>query len=515
MRLAMAGLDYTTADMEIREAFSPGVPEQLRLLQGMIGEDVAGCVLIATCNRTELYVSYLGDVAPDCVDMLCRGLGRDTKRYRRHFAARYERQAVEHLMRVAAGMLSSVPGDDQIISQVRAAAETARDAETADPLLEALFRAAVTAGKKVKARVSFARDGSSVARSAVEETERRLGVLSGKRALVIGNGTIGILAASALIEKGCSVSMTLRDPRRRVDFPVGCLAVDYADRHGALAGCDVVVSATSSPGYTLLARDIEGIASLPGLFVDLAVPRDIEPAVGEMPNLTLLNVDDLRGDGAGSPDRRLAEADDIVLDEAERFELWCRNRRRYARAASGAPDFPIFINLHGVPVLIAGGGRVAARRAGKLLGSGARVHIVSPEVCAETAKLIERGEVRWTPEPYHSRHMDGVTLVIAATDQREVNALVGDDARKRGILVSVADKRQECTFYFPAIVRSDFLTAGLVSNNGDHGMVKQAAARLREEMEAIDADYQSGEPGERSGCCSGAAGHGRDTAVSS
>lgn len=517
MRLVMAGLDYTTADMEVRDGFSPDAAVQRALVRAMPGGDVSGCALVVTCNRTELYISHRGDVPPDGAALLCDALGKDAGRHRRHFVERHERQASEHLMRVAAGLLSSVPGDGQIITQVRTAIETARQADAADPLLEALFRAAVSAGKKIRTRVGFSRRNPSVARQAVEAAERELGGLAGKQALVIGNGTLGRLAAAELAGKGCRVIMTLRDPRRRESLPTGCAVIDFADRHRALSECDIVFSATASPRFTVALPDIDRDKPLPPLFLDLAVPRDIEPAVDLIPGVKLLNVDDLRQDGEDgeAARRRLAEADAIIGEEAEKFDLWRRNRRRRVRTGSGSPDFPVFINLHGVSVLIAGGGKVAARRAEKLLAFGALVHVVSPEIAPALAALIDRNGLRWTREPYHPRHLDGVTLAIAATDRREVNAAVGRDARERGILVSVADERRECTFYFPAIVKSDLLTAGLISNNGDHRMVRRAAAEIGEEMEAIDADYQGGESRKPPGNRPGRRRHGCDTARSS
>lgn len=509
MRLVMAGLDYTTAGVAIRDAFAPDAARQRTLLRSLLGGDITGCALIATCNRTELYISHRSDVPPDGMELLCRALGKDPKAYRKHFAERGERQAVEHLMRVAAGMRSSLPADDQILTQVRQAIETARECETADPLLEALFRSAVAAGKQVKSDARLSRNNGSIAHCTITALEQQLGTLSGKQALVIGNGTIGHLVAAGLLAKGCAVSITLRDPRRKASLPPGCAPVDYQDRYAALTPCDLVVSATSSPHPTLTADQLAKAASLPRLFVDLAIPRDIEPAVGDLDNVTLLNVDDLRPDDAGAHEHEqwLAKADGIVQEEAGRFDLWRRNRLRHTRTGDGEPDFPLFVNLRGATVLIAGGGGVAARRAEKLLGFGARVHLVAPAIAPETEKLLGRDGLRWTQEEYRPAHMDGVTLAIAATDQREVNRQIGLDARERGVLVSVADRRRECTFYFPAIVRSDCFTVGLVSNNGDHAMVKRAATRLREEMEAIDANCQSGEPREPSGHSASQPGH--------
>lgn len=176
-----------------------------------------------------------------------------------------------------------------------------------------------------------------------------------------------------------------------------------------------------------------------------------------------------------------------------------------------APNFPVFINIRRARAFIAGGGKVAARRAETLLSFGAAVEAASPEACPELTRLSDREGFRWTRDVYRPEYLDGAVLAIAATDDREVNRQVGLDARARGILVSVADRREECTFYFPAVMRSDFLTAGLVSNNGDHRMVRSAAAKLLDAMETIDEDYQGGKPRKPVGDGAGAAGDGCDS----
>ena len=485
----MAGLDFQTASMEAREAFSLAGDRLVEVLRDIHGGEVAGCAIVSTCNRTELYLSHSGEPNPDGAELLCRAIGLDAEANRENFVVRQGRVALVHLMRVAGGMRSSVLGDDQIITQVRTGIETAREAGTADAMLEAVFRAAVTAGKKIKTRISFAREGGSVAAEAVRTVAGHFGDLSGRRALVIGNGVIGRLAAAGLREKGCEVSVTLRRYRHgRTEVPDGCVGVDYDERYAVMAECDIVVSATSSPHQTIVREEASRLARLPAVFVDLAIPRDIDPETGDLPGVTLWNVDSLKTNPGDEQAAQFAMADDIIADEAKRFEIWRQNRRHRTRRIGGAPsDFPVFINLHGATVMVAGGGKVAARRVDTLLGFGAEIRLVSPAAAPEMEKLLTRGGVEWLREDYDSEHLDGVTLAIAATDNREVNRRVGLDARERGILVSVADRRDECSFYFPAIIKAGVLTAGLVSGNGDHALVKRAAAKIRREMEYFES----------------------------
>ncbi len=492
MRLVMVGLDHTTAPLAAREAFSLDRERLLALLPALTGGEVKGAVVLSTCNRTELFLSHTGDVPPDGIRLLCHALGLAEEEHARHFVERAERQAADHLMRVASGMESSVMGDDQIITQVRDALETARLASTADPLLEALFRSAVTAGKKVKTDVRFAPDGASVADAAAAAAEEFLGTLTEKRALVLGNGVVGRLAAAGLRGRGCGVDVAYRAHRGVPDnLPEGCMAVPFEERYSLLSHFDVGGSATARPRHTIVAAELLD-GRLPTLWGDLAVPRDIDPAVAERPGVRLLNVDDLRRPAAAEVRREeWARAEDIIAAEARRFEAWRRSRRRFTEVRSGEPDFPVFVNLHGATVLMVGGGKVAARRTEKLLSFGARVLVVSPAMSPEMEKLAGRPGLEWRREVYRTEFLGGVTLVIAATDCREVNQRVGAEAKERGILVSVADRRQECSFYFPAIIKSDCLTAGLVSNHNDHKMVRLAADRLLREMELIDEDCHS------------------------
>ena len=183
----------------------------------------------------------------------------------------------------------------------------------------------------------------------------------------------------------------------------------------------------------------------------------------------------------------------LTLSSAPSIPAGAERRREFSAFASpyssfppsDVPDFPMFINLQGAKVLMVGGGRIAARRTKTLLEFGATLHVVAPNLAPEMIKLLDtQTKIRWIRESYQPRHLEGAVLAIAATNQREVNRRIGQDARSRGIWVSVADQRQECTFYFPAIVRNDAFTAGLIANDGDHVSLRKTAARLRKAMQA-------------------------------
>lgn len=490
----MIGIDHRTASLEQREPFSLAPVRQREVVAGILTHNaIDGAVILSTCNRTELYLAHSRESRPDALRLLCRLLGCEAEAVRPLFRERRERAAAAHLLRVAAGLVSSVPGDDQIAAQIREALENSRQIGGADPLLETLFRAAVAAGKRIKTSVSFVRYGGSAAGEAVLALERELGGLAGKRALVIGNGVVGRLAAAGLRDKGAEVAVTRRTCRHGgPDVPAGCESVDYDQRYRIMDGRNIVVSATTSPHSTVAAAALGELSAVPPFFVDLAIPRDIDPEVTTVPGVTLWNIDKFtRPTDIDANRRQEVAAEAIIEEECRRFTTWRHNRRVLARAREQAPRFPLFIDLNGAEALVVGAGAVAARRAGMLVRFGARVRIVAPVAASETHELIERENIRWERREYNAADLEGVTLAVAATDQREVNRRIGKDARKRRIPVSVADRREECTFYFPALAQAGNLMAGLVSDNGDHQLVAEAAKAIRETLRRFSNEDQN------------------------
>ena len=329
MNLIMTGIDFVHAPMAQRERVS-FVRGQVQALLPQIAEmpGVSGCVLLATCNRTELYVHGEENVSLDPLVMLARAACFDAAAFRGLSVTRSGEACVQHLMAVAAGLESQIFGDDQILTQVRDAAALARDAQAIDSVLDTLFRRAVTAGKRVRTEVRLTGVPASAAAAGVRRAQDFFGGLQGRRAVVIGNGEMGRLAATALRAQGCAVTVTLRSYHHgETIVPAGCDTFPYDRRCEVLEGADLAVSATTSPHFTLTAQQISDLRQPPRLLLDLAMPRDIEQAAGEDARVTLYNLDDL-GDLDDSRNDAAKQAAARILDEEQaEFYRWHSYRK--------------------------------------------------------------------------------------------------------------------------------------------------------------------------------------------
>ncbi len=322
LRFFMAGIDFTLASFEQREkvAFVRSQVESM-LPEIKRAEGVSGCVLLATCNRTELYLYSTGtDLDP--LAILCEAADLEVKKYRQASIERVSGDVIRHIMRVASGLESQIFGDDQILSQVREARLIAREAGTSGPVLDTLFRRAVTAGKRVRTCTRLKGVPASAAERGVVRAEEFFGTLAGRRALVIGNGEMGRLAAASLRGRGAEVTVTLRSYRHGETLvPSGCTTGGYDRRYELLEGTDLVISATASPHFTITAEGVRGLTEPPSLFIDLAMPRDIEQGVAEDERLTVWNLDDLGDLGDANVEER-AVAGRIIGEEEKEFYEW-------------------------------------------------------------------------------------------------------------------------------------------------------------------------------------------------
>ncbi|HKT44430.1 MAG TPA: glutamyl-tRNA reductase [Gaiellaceae bacterium] len=299
MHLLLVGTSHHHAPVELRERVAFDRDES-----HAIAERLGAAVCLSTCNRTELYVEAEDpdDAERRAVEVLGE-LEPVLYRLRDHAAAL-------HLFRVAAGLDSLVPGEGEILGQVR----TAHDAGTPGPLLDRLFRHALHAGRKVRAQTAIGESPASVSSAAAALAEQVFGDLAGCRVVLLGAGKVSGQAARNLRTRGATVAFVANSKTER------------AELEAELARADVVVSSTSAPGYVLDAETVE--RSRRGrqlLLIDLAVPRDLDPAIHELDGCYLYDIDDLQAIVAETLAGRRSEAgraEAIVAAEAEKFHEW-------------------------------------------------------------------------------------------------------------------------------------------------------------------------------------------------
>ena len=338
MSVMMIGVDHNRADLDVRGVFS-FTRKMMEEAYARVREipAVSGSVILSTCNRMEWWLSVPHERELQPLELLCGFLGVDAETYRPYFVERRGDEAVEHLFRLTAGLESRIVGEDQILTQVGDALKLARVCCAPDHVLEVLFRLAVTAGKRVKTETDLSSADSSVIHAALSALEAKGFDAAGRRCLVIGNGMMGKLSANALIKRGADVTVTVRQYRSGiVDIPFGCKRINYTDRYGFIPSCDLVVSATSSPNYTLTVPELTAMAPHgPICLVDLAVPRDIEAEAGKLPGFTLYDIDAFHIDVTSDRLRRnisLAEA--ILEEEKGEFYAWYNGQDMIPRIQS-------------------------------------------------------------------------------------------------------------------------------------------------------------------------------------
>jgi len=319
MKLSLVGISHRHAPVELRERVALGAKEASALAKELAREG-GECVCLSTCNRTELYTA--GDGVQDRALETLRKLGGDEVASLSYRLS--DQGAALHLFRVAAGLDSLVPGEGEILGQVRAAYE----AGAAGPLLNRLFHDALHAGKKARAQTSISESPVSVSSAGAALAQQVFGDLSGRRVVVVGAGKVGELAARSLAARGAEVAAVAnRSDERGQELArqFGARAVPMERLADELASADVAVTCTSAPGFLLRPEDIRDRKGRPLFLIDLAVPRDVDPRVNEIDGCYVYDIDDLEAvvETSLSGRRREAErAEAIVAEEAERFRAW-------------------------------------------------------------------------------------------------------------------------------------------------------------------------------------------------
>lgn len=356
MSISMIGIDHSKASVDIRAKFSFTKKRAIEAMKKLKEEHgILGCIILSTCNRMEVWVSTQDDEEISPYDFLCKEKEVEKDEYQDYFMKRENEEAVRHLFYLTSGLKSQILAEDQIITQVKDALTLARDAYCTDNVLEVLFRMAVTAAKKVKTEVTFSRANTSVIHQAMERLKNQGFSFEGKTCMVIGNGEMGKVTALALKEAGADVTVTVRQYRSGVvNIPQGCKRINYGERMELLPDCDLVVSATASPNYTLTKENFEEIkldaASV--VLIDLAVPRDIDPEVGKLQNVSLYDIDSFRIDAA-SPKLQasMQKAGEILDDQMKEFYDWFNGRDIFPRIEEIKADAVEDLNLRITKIL--------------------------------------------------------------------------------------------------------------------------------------------------------------------
>jgi glutamyl-tRNA reductase len=333
--LLALGVSHKTAPVALRERLALPEGRASGFLNELLSHpEIHEAVAISTCNRTELYMVVGDPVEAESAALgaLARQAGlRPTELLGKLYSHR-DIDVVRHLFEVAAGLDSMIVGEAEVQGQVKRAYELALVEGTTGPVSNRLFRDALGAGKRARTETAIARSHVSVSSVAVDLARGVLGELSSRRVLIVGAGENGELTASALHRGGAH---TVFVANRRYDRAIGLAqrfggkAVRFDDLPAQLAEADIVVSCTSSPHQILGREEMAVVAEQrqgrPLLMIDIAVPRDIDPTVRELPGLTLYDMDDLQRESSRNLSGREAEATrarTLVDEEARRFEQW-------------------------------------------------------------------------------------------------------------------------------------------------------------------------------------------------
>lgn len=331
MSILVIGVNHRSGPLSLLERVTLAPEFVPKAVAGLAARDnVREVAVLSTCNRTEIYAvteKFHGAYA-DIRDFLCDLGGLPADELHPYLFTQHDDAAVAHLFEVAAGLDSAVVGESEILGQVRQAWEVAQAEGAARTTLNLLFRHALNVGKRARTETGIGRGTASVSHAAVEMAVERLGSLQDRRVLVVGAGAMGEGIAVALHRAGASeILVANRTPERGADLAerVGGVAVGFERLAEAIGVADLVLTCTGSgvpvftPEFLSLARS----QARPLFIVDIAVPRDVDAAVAELPNVTLLDLDALRDWADRGRSHRLGEVDrvrEIVRDEVDRFE---------------------------------------------------------------------------------------------------------------------------------------------------------------------------------------------------
>ncbi len=329
------GVNHKTAPVAIREKLSfsdNALPDALaRLLDHPV---ILGCVIISTCNRTEIYahVSSVESGIETIRSFLQHKSGVEPVMIKKYTYAFAQHKTARQLFRVAAGLDSMLLGETQILGQIRTAYQLAQKHNVTDKVINTLFKYAITAGKRARTETGIDQHAVSISYAAVELAKQIFQDLTGRSVLVIGAGKMSELTAKHLVANGVSGVIVSNRSYNRAEYlarQFGGRAVKFNELYYYLKSADIVISCTAATHYVVRAPEVQEILTQNTgktiMFIDIAVPRDIDPAVGGLPGVRLYDIDDLQNvvDNNLMERKRAAILADAIIEEmVDEFARW-------------------------------------------------------------------------------------------------------------------------------------------------------------------------------------------------
>jgi glutamyl-tRNA reductase len=339
MKLLVTGLNHRSAPVEVRERVAfpePGLPEALAELKKRAGF-LEGLIL-STCNRVEIVVA----ADDDCeAGGLVRSFLHDSRDVDPEWVSQYlyhyeDREAIRHLFRVAASLDSMVVGEPQILGQLKDAYAAAKASGALSGFLETVMSRAFSVAKRVRSETEIGKSAVSISYAAVELAREIFGSLQSKRVMIVGAGKMSELAARHLRRSGCDkIAVTNRTRERALEMAAlfDGVIVDYDAFHRSLPEMDIVITSSGAPHYIItqeqMRRVIGARKNRPMFLIDIAVPRNIEPAVNDLDNVFLYDIDDLQrvvADNVAGRRKEAEQAEEIIREEVDRLVLRLRTR---------------------------------------------------------------------------------------------------------------------------------------------------------------------------------------------
>lgn len=335
MYILVVGLNHRTAPLEIRERLAFGGSKLSHALEKLRRDPaIEGCVILSTCNRTEIYAASRDPEASleTLYTLMAESSSFSLSEARPYFYTYNCNEAVTHLFRVACGLDSIILGEAQILGQVREAYQAACAAGATNAVLNTLFQQAITVGKRVRTETYIDHHTISISYAAIELARQVLGDLADKKVLVIGAGKMSALAIKYLVDKGVNgVLVTNRSEEKAEQLAREChgQVIHFEELLNNLFLADIVISGTAAPHLILRAAEVEQVTARregrPMVFIDIAVPRDIDPEVAHLPGVSLYDIDDLEGVVQESLEARqqaAVAAEEIIKEEVDSFLKW-------------------------------------------------------------------------------------------------------------------------------------------------------------------------------------------------